>query len=81
MHNSIAFFVVMMAVALAVPAASAQKDKAAEPRAEYNVRDFGALGDGVSDDATAFQSAIDEAYISGGGLVVVPGSTKGLRAR
>lgn len=49
----------------------------AEPRAEYNVRDFGAVGDGVTDDSTAFQTAIDEAYLAGGGLVVVPGSTEG----
>ncbi|MHB0998882.1 MAG: glycosyl hydrolase family 28-related protein [Armatimonadota bacterium] len=44
---------------------------------EYNVRDFGAKGDGATDDSTAFQSAIDEAFTSGGGTVSVPGAPKG----
>lgn len=77
MHNGIVLVAFLLIAATAIPAASAQKAKAAEPRAEYNVRDFGALGDGASDDSTAFQSAIDEAYLTGGGLVVVPGSLKG----
>lgn len=46
-------------------------------QSEYNVRDFGAKGDGSTDDASAFQSAIDEAYEAGGGIVFVPGSQKG----
>lgn len=38
-------------------------------RVVYDVRDFGAVGDGVADDAEALQTAITEAAASGGGLV------------
>lgn len=77
MHNGIALAVLLLAVAAGVPTAAASEAKPVEPRAEYNVRDFGAVGNGVKDDSTAFQTAIDEAYLAGGGLVVVPGSPKG----
>lgn len=77
MYNAIALAALLMAIALALPAASAPKARIPEPRAEYNVRDFGALGNGKTDDSTAFQTAIDEAYLAGGGAVVVPGSPNG----
>ncbi len=37
-----------------------------------NVLDFGAIGDGKTDDTKAFQSAIDHVYKQGGGTVFVP---------
>jgi len=38
----------------------------------YNVRDFGAVGDGTNKDTVAFQKALDACAISGGGEVLVP---------
>ena len=38
----------------------------------YNVRDFGAVGDGTNKDTVAFQKALDACAIRGGGEVLVP---------
>ena len=40
---------------------------------EYNVIDFGALGDGITTDTRSIQSAIDACSASGGGRVTLPG--------
>lgn len=41
--------------------------------AQYvSVKDFGAVGDGVTDDRAAIQAAIDAVYAQGGGVVYVP---------
>jgi len=39
---------------------------------EFNVKDFGAIGDSVSDDTRAFERAIMRAAKTGGGTVTVP---------
>ncbi|MGP8198784.1 MAG: glycosyl hydrolase family 28 protein [Limisphaerales bacterium] len=38
----------------------------------FNVRDFGAAGDGTNKDTVAFQEALDACAVSGGGDVIVP---------
>lgn len=43
--------------------------------ATYNVKDFGALGNGVANDRAAIQKALDKAYADGGGVVYIPEGT------
>jgi polygalacturonase len=38
----------------------------------FNVRDFGAVGDGTNKDTVAFQKALDACAVAGGGEVLVP---------
>jgi polygalacturonase len=46
------------------------------PAHVFNIKDFGAVGDGKTDDARAIQQALDACTAAGGGRVVVPaGST------
>lgn len=46
----------------------------------YNVRDYGALGNGSGNDAPAIQAAIDAAEARGGGIVYLPTGTYVLTA-
>ena len=41
----------------------------------FNVQNFGAKGDGITDDTAAIQRAIDAAAAAGGGQVYVPTGT------
>lgn len=47
----------------------------ATPLADFNVRDFGATGNGSSNDTPAIQRAIDAASAAGGGTVLFPSGT------
>ncbi|MGG1555150.1 pectinesterase family protein [Paenibacillus ferrarius] len=42
------------------------------PNRDYNIQDYGAAGDGVTKNTTAFKNAIAAASSAGGGRVVVP---------
>lgn len=44
----------------------------ARPSSVFNVRDFGAVGDGTNKDTSAFQKAFDATASKGGGEVLVP---------
>ncbi len=48
---------------------------AAPADSQYNVRDFGAVGDGKTDDTAAFQQALEAAGNAGGGVVLAPRGT------
>jgi hypothetical protein len=41
----------------------------------YNVKDFGAKGNGTADDTNAIQAAIDKANADNGGIVIIPMGT------
>ena len=43
--------------------------------AQYNVKQYGAKGDGRSLDSNAIQAAINDAYKNGGGIVEIPSGT------
>ncbi len=59
----------------AVALASTASQHGAIPQRSYDVRAFGAAGDGRTDDSSAFQAALDAARLAGGGVVHVPAGT------
>ncbi len=71
---------VLAAAAPLVAGVAAAQNAPAGPRTDlgtrtYNIRDFGAKGDGASLDTAALQSAIDACHRDQGGTVLVPAGT------
>jgi hypothetical protein len=54
------------------PLALAIRRPAPWPQTVFNVRDFGAQGDGLQDDTAAFQAALRKCEGNGGGVVFLP---------
>ena len=70
------FFYTISVLAVALMVGRTTTSRAAEaPPAQYNIRDFGATGDGKTIDSPAINKAIDAAAAAGGGTVFVPPGT------
>lgn len=50
------------------------------PAGSFNVKSFGAVGDGSTDDTTRIQQAIDEAEEAGAGIIHIPAGTFNITA-
>jgi polygalacturonase len=64
-------FAFLAVIFLTIPAVKTQ----AAGSATFNIRDFGAIGDGVMLDSPAINKTIDAAVAAGGGTVLVPSGT------
>lgn len=73
MRLSIARMLPALFLILSATAAAAKEERPPmETESRWNVRGFGALGDGVADDAPAFRKALQAAAEAGGGTVFAP---------
>jgi polygalacturonase len=65
-------FTSLLLAALCCGCRTTAVDSRPEAARSYDVRDFGAVGDGQTKDTSAFQKALDTCAVNGGGEVVVP---------
>ncbi len=65
-------FCVLALILPASVAVHAQESPQVAGQPSYDVRSFGAVGDGKTDDTAAFQKALDAATQAGGGTVLAP---------
>ncbi|MGW2713244.1 glycosyl hydrolase family 28-related protein, partial [Streptomyces sp. NPDC001356] len=72
---AVILFVLAVVLGLSHPAALAAPRTAARAATEYDVRDYGAKGDGSANDSPAIDKAITAANAAGGGTVRFPAGT------
>ncbi|MGW2459454.1 glycosyl hydrolase family 28 protein [Streptomyces sp. NPDC001761] len=72
---AVILFVLAVVLGLSHPAAPAAPRTAARAATEYDVRDYGAKGDGSANDSPAIDKAITAANAAGGGTVRFPAGT------
>jgi polygalacturonase len=65
------YFLVVLNLPAICSLSTIQAQTESEPKT-FNVRDFGAKGDGETTDTAAFQKTLDTCAVSGGGRVIVP---------
>jgi len=65
-------FIVAAALLMSLAVTAQDTNRASRPASEYNVRTFGAKGDGKALDTDAVNRAIDAAAAAGGGTVWFP---------
>ncbi len=59
-------------LAAAAPGGAPPRASTAAPPQTFNLSDFGAVGNGVTDDGPALQAALDAVIAAGGGTLLVP---------
>src|SRR6185312_16217778 len=71
----LSFIAVCIGIVFAGCATEAKHHAGKENKSVYNVRHFGATGDGTTLDSPAINQAIEAAAAQGGGTVLVPAGT------
>ncbi len=66
------FSAVLTLAGFAALAADTNAPTTQPPQSEFNIREFGAKGDGLTKDTAAIQKALDACVTAGGGTVLVP---------